>query len=302
MPFRTFLLFSSLLALAAAQTVSYTYDSAGRVRSLTYPNGKVMTFLYDRAGNLLRRQVQIPVAGAAPSASAAGVVNAASFKAGPVAPGELITVYGTGIGPSSLTLFDLPPSNLFPTLVGDTSILFDGIPAPIYYSSAGQTSVFVPYAVAGRPNTQMVIVYQGRASSPITLPVAAAAPALFSANQTGTGPGAILNQDNSLNTAANPAAKGSIVILYGTGEGQTNPAGVDGRVAATIFPKPLLNVSVSIGGQAAEVAYAGAAPFLVAGVFQINVKIPEDAPSGAVPVVVRVGSFASQEGISVQVQ
>jgi uncharacterized protein (TIGR03437 family) len=148
----------------------------------------------------------------------------------------------------------------------------------------------------------MVIVYQGRASSPVTLQVAAAAPALFSANQTGTGPGAILNQDSSLNTAANPAAKGSIVILYGTGEGQTNPAGVDGRVAATIFPKPLLNVSVSIGGQAAEVAYAGAAPFLVAGVFQINVKIPENAPSGAVPVVVRVGSFASQEGISVQVQ
>lgn len=302
MALRSLLLLASFLATAAAQSISYTYDAAGRVRSLTYPNGKVLTYLYDRAGNLLRREVRVPVTGAVPLATAAGIVNAASFKAGPVAPGELITIYGTGIGPGNLTLFELPPTNLFPTLVGDTSVLFDGVPAPIYYSSAGQTSVFVPYAVAGRATTQMTILYQGRASSQINLAVAAAAPALFSANQSGTGPGAILNQDNSLNTTANPAAKGSIVILYGTGEGQTNPAGVDGRVAATIFPKPLLNVAVTIGGQPAEVAYAGAAPFLVAGVFQINVKIPEDAPSGAVPIVVRVGSFASQEGITVQVQ
>lgn len=300
------LLLTTALAphLANAQTASltYSYDAAGRLRSLTYPNGKVLTYHYDRAGNLLRRHVQLPVPGPTPVATAAGIVNAASFQSGPIAPGELITLYGTNIGPANLTLFTLPPTNLFPTLVGDTSILFDGVPAPIYYSSAGQTSVFVPYALAGRSSTQLVIVYQGRASAPLTVPVVAAAPALFSANQSGRGPGAILNQDASLNTTANPAAKGSIVILYGTGEGQTLPAGVDGQVALTVFPKPLLNASVSIGGQNAEVAYAGAAPGLVAGVFQINVKIPEDAPSGALPVVVRFGSFASPAGITVQVQ
>ena len=181
-------------------------------------------------------------------------------------------------------------------------MLFDGIPAPLVYASAGQTTAIVPYSVAGKTSTQMVVVYQGRASSPVTLPVTAAAPALFSGDSSGKGNGAILNQDNSPNSSSNPAAKGSIVILFGTGEGQTNPGGIDGRVAATVFPKPLGNVTVTIGGIQANVAYAGAAPFLVAGVFQINVTVPQGAASGAATVVVTVGSASSQPGLTVAVQ
>ena len=96
---------SLLLCLAAplvAQTINYTYDPAGRLIAVSYSNGKVLSYTYDSAGNLLRRLVIVPVSGPAPVASAAGVVNAASFLGGPVAPGELVTIFGSGIGPAVL--------------------------------------------------------------------------------------------------------------------------------------------------------------------------------------------------------
>jgi uncharacterized protein (TIGR03437 family) len=89
-----------------------------------------------------------------------------------------------------------------------------------------------------------------------------------------------LNEDGPVNSTSNPAAKGSIVVLYGTGEGQTSPTGVDGRLALNVFPKPVLPVSVRIGGRVAEVLYFGAAPGLVAGVSQANVRIPADVSTG----------------------
>ncbi len=255
----------------------------------------------------IRAQVVLPitatvVAGMVPAASAAGVVSAASFLGGPVAAGQIVTIFGTTIGPPSIVGLSLNAQGLVDTTVGETRVLFDGVPAPMIYALAGQTSVIVPYAVAGRTTTQMIVEYQGRRSDPVTLPVAPSAPGLFSANSSGRGPAAILNQDSSVNTGENPADKGSVVVLFGTGEGRTEPDGVDGRLAATVFPKPRLPVSVRIGGAPAEVLYAGAAPGLVAGVFQINARIPEGVVSGAVPVVVTVGSAASQPELTVAVK
>src|SRR5258706_894203 len=106
----------------------------------------------------------------------------------------------------------------------------------------------------------MVVIYQGRVSAPVTVAVATAAPALFSADSSGKGNGAILNQDSTPNSPANPAEKGSVVVLFGTGEGQTKPRGADGRIATTVFPKPEQDVKVTIGGIDASIAYAGAAP------------------------------------------
>jgi uncharacterized protein (TIGR03437 family) len=296
-------LFIFLFALcASAQTLNYSYDAAGRLASVTYPNGKVLSYTYDANGNLLRRLVSTPVAGALPVATAAGVVNAASFQGGAVAPGELVTIFGTGIGPATLATLQLTAFNFVDSLISDTTVLFDGIPAPLIYVSAGQTTAIVPYSVSGKSSTQMVVVYQGRKSQPVTIPVTTAAPALFSADSSGKGNGAILNQDNSPNSPSNPADKGSTVVLFGTGEGQTNPPGVDGRPATTVFPKPLGAVKVFIGGIQADVAYAGAAPSLVAGVLQINATIPAGVLSGAVSVVVQVGSISSPAGLTVSVK
>ncbi len=297
-----FLCSLALTALCTAQTLSYTYDPAGRVSTVTYSNGKVVSLVYDPAGNLLRRLVISPVAGAAPTVASGAVVNAASFLGGPIAPGELVTLFGTGIGPTKLANYTLASPTFVDTLTGDTSVLFDGVPAPLIYASTAQTTAIVPYSVAGKTTTQMVVVFQGRASTPLALPVTQAAPALFSSDSSGKGNGAILNQDNSINSPANPAAKGSVVILYGTGEGQTEPKGVDGRIAATVFPKPVLPVKVTIGNQEAQVQYAGAGPFQVAGVFQINAVVPAGVASGAVPVVVTVGTAASQPGLTVSVR
>ncbi|MDE3196182.1 MAG: hypothetical protein KGN84_07555, partial [Acidobacteriota bacterium] len=77
------------------------------------------------------------------------------------------------------------------------------------------------------------------------------------------------------------------------GEGQTNPASVDGKLATSVFPKPLLPVTVTIGGSQALVGYAGAAPYEVAGVLQVNVQIPPDTPSGPATVILSVGNHQS---------
>src|SRR5258706_6576363 len=143
-------LFISFALCAGAQTLNYSYDAAGRLASVTYPNGKVLSYTYDANGNLLRRLVSTPVAGALPVATAAGVVNAASFLGGPIAPGELVTIFGTGIGPATLAGFVITPAGFFESLVGETTVLFDGIPAPLIYASAGQTTAIVPYSVAGK--------------------------------------------------------------------------------------------------------------------------------------------------------
>lgn len=292
-----------LAALSApADTVTYAYDDAGRLLRVQYSGGKTITYAYDKAGNLLRRLVTgAAQPGPAPTATAGGVVNAASFLGGPVAAGEIVTIFGTGIGPGSLVGLRLTRAGLVDNFLSDTQITFDGAPSPLIYVSELQTSAIVPYAVAGKSSTEMIVEYQGRRSAPVALPVTASAPALFSTDSTGKGGGAILNEDSSVNTPSNAAAKGAIVVLFGTGEGQTDPPGVDGKPAADVLPKPTQTVSVRIGGQQAEVVYAGAAPGF-AGLLQINARIPAGVASGNVPVVVTAGSASSQPDLTVAVR
>src|SRR5206468_5338070 len=141
-------------------------------------------------------------------------------------------------------------------------------------------------------------------SAPVALPGAPVGPSVYTIDQTGSGQGVILNQDVvTVNSSSRPADKGSIVVIYATGEGQTSPGGVDGQLAnGPAYPKPVQQVAVNIGGIPAEVLYAGAAPTLVAGVMQINVRIPVDAPSGDVPVEIVVGTTHSQPGVTVAVK
>jgi uncharacterized protein (TIGR03437 family) len=138
----------------------------------------------------------------------------------------------------------------------------------------------------------------------VTIPVVAAAPGIFTANSSGTGQIAMANQNGTLNSASAPAAKGSTVTFYATGEGQTSPAGVTGGVnSGSVLPKPVLQVSVSIGGVTVQPTYAGAAGGDVAGVLQVNVVVPSGITSGnAVPVVLTVGTAQSQAGATMAVQ
>ena len=134
--------------------------------------------------------------------------------------------------------------------------------------------------------------------------VVATAPGLFTADASGKGQGAILNQDGvTPNSTATPAAPGAVVVLWGTGEGITDPPGVDGRPAVDVLPKPVAPVSVAIGGLPATVEYVGAAPGMMPGIFQINARIARDvAPGDRVPVQVKVGGAASQDSVTVSVR
>jgi uncharacterized protein (TIGR03437 family) len=241
-------------------------------------------------------------AAAGPTPSIAGFSSAASYTSGSVAPGEAVFIAGTLIGPATLATAQLTPAGTVSTLVGNTQFLFNGVPAPIVYVSSGQSTVIVPYEVAGKTSAQMVAVYNGVSSPAVIVPVVAAIPGIFTADASGRGPAAIINPDGSINSAGNPAARGSSVAFYVTGEGQTVPAGADGSVTSIVIP-PALAVSVSIGGvTTTNFQFLGEAPGEVAGVLQINVTIPTTAQPGVVPLTVTVGSATSQSGVTIAIK
>jgi len=144
-------------------------------------------------------------------------------------------------------------------------------------------------------------------SNAVKVNVVAAAPGIYTLNQQGTGPGAILNQDGvTVNAFDAPAPRGTVISVYMTGEGQTNPAGVDGAIipaVVSMLKNPLLNVSAAVGGIDAPVLYAGSAAGLISGVMQLNLAIRDDAPTGpSVPIVITVGTASTQAGVTVAVQ
>jgi uncharacterized protein (TIGR03437 family) len=230
------------------------------------------------------------------------VTNAASY-ASAIAPGQIVDIWGTGLGPAALSGLTLDTNGMVSTSVSNVRVLFDGIPAPIVYVSATQCSAVVPYFGASNATTHVQVEYQGARSDALTVPVTATAPGLFTAASSGSGQGSILNQDQSINSASNPAASGSIVVLWATGEGLTDPPGVDGRPAVDVFPAPKASVTVDIGGFPATVKYAGAAPGFLSGVLQINAQMSTNVQAGnAVPVHVTIGGVKSQDGVTLAVK
>jgi uncharacterized protein (TIGR03437 family) len=182
-------------------------------------------------------------------------------------------------------------------------VLFDGLPAPLIYTSLFQTNLIVPYEIASRRTTSIQVDAGGSLSEIIELPVAAAAPGIFTVSSSGIGSGAVLNEDHSVNNPANPAARGSIVQIYATGEGQTVPASVTGSVTDNDTKHPKLPVSVQIGDADAQVMYAGSAPEAVAGLFQVNAMVPHSAPSGAaIPVRLKVGDSQTETGVTIAIR
>jgi len=243
--------------------------------------------------------------GKAPSSRApvlATLVNAASNLSG-VSPGMIFRAYGTSIGPDQMTGSALDSNGHLSTFVAHTRILFDDVPAPILFVSSTQSVGIVPYEVQNHATAQAIVEYEGVQSAPFTVGVTLSAPGLFSANATGAGQGAINNQDGTPNSELNSATKGSIIVLWGTGEGVTNPPRTDGPIVTTApYPSPTQPVSVNVSGKPAEILYAGSGPLELSGLFQVNVKLPNDIPSGNIPVILRVGSSQSQMNLTVAVQ
>ena len=253
-------------------------------------------FISDSANNAIRE-----ISPVTSSAFILAVSNAASGQTGSIAPGEIVAIYGAGLGPSQPAQFQPDSSGRVATQLGGVQAFFNGIPAPLLYSSAGQISAIVPYELTGS-QAQVSIQYQGRATAPLTVPLAGAAPAIFSSNSSGTGQARALNADGSANSASNPAARGSIVTLFATGEGETTPVAADGAINGSNPPKPVLPVSVTVGGQAAAVQSAGGVAGQVAGLLMVQVQIPLSlAANPAAAVQLQIGGFSSPAGITLAI-
>ncbi|MGA2740560.1 MAG: glycoside hydrolase family 44 protein [Bryobacteraceae bacterium] len=238
-----------------------------------------------------------------PQPVVSAVTSAASYDASGVSPGEIVTIFGQSLGPAAFAGLQVNSSGILNGSIAGVQVFFNGYAAPMIYALATQLSAVVPYEVAGQTSVNVVVVYQGNASLPYPVAVAAAKTGIFTGDSSGHGQGAILNQDYSLNTAANPAPRGQYVFIYGTGEGLTTPPGVDGRISGTPLPKVNLSCVATIGGQTASVSYCGEAPGATAGLVQVNALVPESVtPGGAVPVIITIGGVASQTNVSMAVK
>jgi uncharacterized protein (TIGR03437 family) len=246
------------------------------------------TFATDPAGNAIplapmTLDVQIqdgPTVSAA--SSPARILNAASLLPGGISPGEVIALVGR-----------IPAS--------DVSVFLNGVPAPILYAGQNQINAIVPFGLdLNRPAT--VDLRFRNQSLKIPVAISPSSPALFTQNGTGTGPGAILNADYSVNSASNPAPRASTVMLFGTGFGTLEPLPSDGAIVTATAPTTA-PVSATIAGAPAVITYAGAAPGLVAGVVQINVQIPpEIPPNPAARILLRIGSATIPAGVTLAIR
>ncbi len=225
------------------------------------------------------------------------ILNAASYRGGSVAPGEIVAIFGTDLGPAQ-PLGARLANGVVTSQLDDMRLLFDGIPAPLLYAGSGQLLAVVPYGIAGQTTTVAQFERGSARSAAFTMNVAASWPGIFTASATGSGQASMFNQDGSLNGPGRRALPGSIVTLFGTGEGMVAPVARDGQISGVPLASPLLQVTAKIGGVAAEVLYAGAAPSLVAGVLQINVRVPAGVAAGdAVLVELSSGGRVSQGNV-----
>jgi len=220
-----------------------------------------------------------------------------------VAPGEIITIFGSNLGPATLTTAQLDSTGKFATLLGGTRILFDGVPAPIIYTSANQVSVVVPFAVAGKTSTTVRTEFNGVLTAGLTISVGETAPGLFTSNASGKGQIAALNQDSGINSPTRPAEPNTVVQLYATGAGQWTETIADGAIAGERLVAPKAPVYARVGKLPAEIKYVGTAPGLINGALQINILLPKELIGGpAVPIQISVGNYTSAPGTTLAVK
>ncbi len=218
-----------------------------------------------------------------PSLGPTATANAASLQTGSVAPGEAVVIYGDGIGPSALVTGQPDANGNPPTILGGTEVLFDGVAARLLFAGSQAVGAIVPNQVAGKTATQMVVAYSGASTTPAQLTVAAASPALFTADSSGAGQIKALNPDGSANGPANGAAAGSVITVFANGVSQTT------------------GIGVKIGGIDTAVAF-GNGSNAAAGVLQLVVTIPPSTPSGPASIVLTAGGNASRPDTTIAVQ
>lgn len=211
------------------------------------------------------------------------LAHAADMLPTAIVSGEIISLFGTNFGPQAPAQFRIDTEGRVATSLAGVRVLFDGIAAPLLYVSATQINAVVPAAIRGKTRASVQVEFGAAVSESFSVPVTDLAPALFTLDGSGSGGAAAINQNGTVNTKTNPAHRGDIITLFGTGALWPNGA-KDGDInplAANPLPLPFQVLGLSPSGPA-EVLFAGPAPGQVAGVFQLNIRIPLDARTGEV--------------------
>jgi uncharacterized protein (TIGR03437 family) len=199
-----------------------------------------------------------------------------------MAPCEILSVFGTEIGPSRPFNAELDASGNVNKELGGMTVSIGGLPAPILYADAGQINLVAPFAIPTSGKVPVEIRRNGSLIAAFNETVTEKHAALFTNDGSGSGPLAALNQDSSVNSASNPASPGSVISVFGTGFGAMAPEALDGATPCKPVSNPVAAFSISMYGESggplfsapAEIEYIGNAPCLVQGAVQINLRIP----------------------------
>jgi uncharacterized protein (TIGR03437 family) len=246
-----------------------------------------------------------PLVATGPTISA--IVNAASYDASGFSPGAIMSIFGNLLGPQSGVSFTVNSNGTLATTLSGATVTVGGVPAIPLFVQNGQINVILPFTLGTSGQANVEVQYNNLATTGFSIPLTPADVQIFTANASGSGPGSILNQDYSVNSASNPAAPGSVVQIFGTGAGALGggtlgPAAIAGNVAGDTLSWVDSPYSATVNGENAAVLYAGSAPGLVYGVDQFDVQLPADATAGAATIILTVGESASQANVTVFVK
>ncbi len=222
---------------------------------------------------------------AASEVSLSCIGNAATLANMALAPNEIVSLFGSGLISPLSGRAQTRRNGSYPFELAGAQVTFDGVAAPLLYASPGQINLITPRALQGRTSTHICASTNGIATNCMDMPVLPAAPGIFASGLISDVPinyAIALNQDNTINSANNPAAAGSIVSLFVTGLGAVTPPVPDGEITPWPSPAQDLNVRVAFEWPTSEtffdvfpqILYAGPAPFEVEGLGQINVIVP----------------------------
>jgi uncharacterized protein (TIGR03437 family) len=233
----------------------------------------------------VKSQIRFGGAGwSAPSCLSPGVLNSATLSlSAAVLPGEFITLTGFGIGPDIGVAYQPDAQGRIPRALAGVQVLFDGRPAPVLYAQSRQINALAPVELSGQMQTTITVVYNQATLGSIAANVAPyGSPGIFRLQPGVSSQAAAVNQDGTLNGPSNPAARGSVVSVWGTGFGLIDPPCATGGLNPPVPANLAAGLSVLIADgspQAVPVAYAparyaGSAPTLPCGVEQINLQVP----------------------------
>jgi uncharacterized protein (TIGR03437 family) len=295
---------ASLSAATCSRTVALPWGANGN-----YVIGAVADYLNqtpdpDRSNNTRMAgagPITITLPALPPRITAAGVTNAASFLGRGIAPGEMVTIFGSNLGAPTLQYPSVNGAGVVDRIAGGTRVYFNGVAAPMVYAIDSQVTAVAPFTLSGSATVQVESL--GNRSNTVTVPVVPATLAIFTRNGSGSGPGAVLNENYSINSPANPAKRGSWLTIFATGGGAMQQPQVDGVLGGPPWIQLAQPVTARLGNAPAQVMYAGNSSGIIVGALQINVIVPLAAPSGpAVPLILTVGGVSSPTGVTVAIE